>query len=323
MSDDRNGPRSTTSAQQQRAERASAKRQEAERELASSRTAEKKLARLEASEHRKAQRTSAKRRQAQQEAAEHRRAERELAARRQVEHVAAHQQQLEQEAAARRQAKHEDAQREVAARREAQQEAAEHRRAEREAAEHREAERQEAARLKAERALPDRRRPAPARGADRPAAQEDSGSQKAPGLLLLLAGLAAGALVAAVISARKTAKEAPTVSERELVLRDEEAWTYETKLVVYAPAGAIAGHVHDVGGFPGLVGPLDGPPMDRVDWTEPEGARLRFQVHARSGGGPSDTTVQIARGSRTGPLNGLESEVRDALAALRTQLERA
>lgn len=167
----------------------------------------------------------------------------------------------------------------------------------------------------------DPRQAPPHRSARRGSAGRGSG--------LLLLGLGLGAVAAAVATLRqRTAArdETSPTSELEMVLRDEQPWAYETSTTIFAPAGAIAGHLHDVGGLPGLVGPLDGPPMDRVDWTEPGGARLRVQVHARSGGGPSDVKVQIARGSRTGPLTALgplENEVRQDLAALRKTLERA
>lgn len=152
-------------------------------------------------------------------------------------------------------------------------------------------------------------------------------ARRGSGLLLLGLGLGAAGAAVATLRQRSAARDetAPT-SALEMELRDEQPWAYETSTTIFAPAGAIAGHLHDVGGLPGLVGPLDGPPMDRVDWTEPGGARLRVQVHARSGGGPSDVKVQIARGSRTGPLTALsplESQVRQDLAALRKTLERA
>ena len=151
-------------------------------------------------------------------------------------------------------------------------------------------------------------------------------SRRVPGLLLLGVGL--GALAAAVVARQREAargRDAPA-GAMEMELRDEQPWQYETSTTIFAPAGAVAGHLHDVGGLPGLVGPLDGPPMDRVDWTEPGGARLRVQVHARPGGGPTDVHVKIARGARNGPpsaLGPLENEVRQSLAALRRELERA
>ena len=152
-------------------------------------------------------------------------------------------------------------------------------------------------------------------------------ARRVPGLLLLGVGLGALAAAVATLRQREAARgrDAPG-SAMEMELRDEQPWRYETSTTIFAPAGAVAGHLHDVGGLPGLVGPLDGPPMDRVDWTEPGGARLRVQVHARSGGGPTDVHVKIAQGSRSGPLNALsslEGEVRHSLAAIRKELERA
>ncbi len=316
VSDDRNRPRSTTSAQPRTAERASARRQEAQHELTKSRRSERRLARRQAAEQRKARSRSAARRKVQHEAAEHRAAERDLAARRKAQHELTERRRAERDLAARRAASQELAERDAAQRREAQQAAAERRAAERDKAQ------QQAQQARQQQAVLEQALQERAQHEKAPREPSET-KRRGPGLLLLLAGLAAGALAVAVLGARQRKQELAPVSELELELRDEQAWTYETKMVIYAPAGAIAGHVHDVGGLPGLVGPLDGPPMDRVDWTEPHGARLRFQVHARSGGGPSDTTVQIARGARTGPLTDLEGEVRDALAALRTRLERA
>ena len=115
----------------------------------------------------------------------------------------------------------------------------------------------------------------------------------------------------------------------EVALRDELPWVYETSLVVYRESGAIAVHVHDRGGLPGLVGPLDGPPMDRVDWQEPGGNRLRFHVHTLPGSTSSEVTVKVAppegRSTSAGVagLGGLDAEVRSSLAALRKHLERS
>lgn len=152
-------------------------------------------------------------------------------------------------------------------------------------------------------------------------------ARRVPGLLLLGVGLGVLATAVATLRQREAARgpNAPQ-GPMEMELRDEQPWVYETSTVIFAPAGAVAAHLHDVGGLPGLVGPLDGPPMDRVDWTEPGGARLRVQVHARPGAGPTDVHVKIARGSRSSPLNAtspLEGEVRQSLAALRRELERA
>ncbi len=319
MSDERNRPPSTSSAAARKAERASVSRQDAERRLTKRRRSERALARREAKEHRKAVRRSAVRRKSQEEAAEHLRAERALAAQRSAEHRAAQQLEVERDRAARREAAQEAAERAAQERRTAQQEAAEHRQAVQEEAARERAQREAEQRREGQRQQEAARSTSPSRARDERPGARSTGSTA----LLLLAGLAAGALVAIIASARRRTRTTSPVSERELELRDEQDWTYETTMVVYAPAGAIAGHVHDVGGLPGLVGPLDGPPMDRVDWVEPHGARLRFQVHARNGGGPSDTTVQIARGERTGPLTDLEAEVRDALASLRSTLERS
>ena len=152
-------------------------------------------------------------------------------------------------------------------------------------------------------------------------------ARRVPGLLLLGVGLGALAAGVAALRQREAARgrDAPA-GAMEMELRDEQPWAYETSTRIFAPAGAVAAHLHDVGGLPGLVGPLDGPPMDRVDWTEPGGARLRVQVHASSGGGPTEVHVKVARGARKGPPGGLgplEGEVRQSLAAIRRELERA
>lgn len=151
--------------------------------------------------------------------------------------------------------------------------------------------------------------------------------------------LAAGVVVVAGIALAVASRQRPApagplgdpeeVAALDLSLRDELPWAYETSMVIYRESGAIAVHVHDHGGLPGLVGPLDGPPMDRVDWQEPGGNRLRFHVHTLPGSTSSEVTVKVAppqgRSTSAGVagLGGLDAEVRSSLAALRKHLERS
>ncbi len=155
-------------------------------------------------------------------------------------------------------------------------------------------------------------------------------------LPLLAAGVVATAVVAMAVASRQrpegevTALGTPEeVAALDLSLRDELPWVHETSMVVYRPSGQIAVHVHEHGGLPGLVGPLDGPPMDRVDWQEPGGHRLRFHVHSLPGASSSQVTVKVAppqgRSAAAGVagLGGLDGEVRSSLAALRKHVERS
>lgn len=152
-------------------------------------------------------------------------------------------------------------------------------------------------------------------------------------LPLLAAGVVVGAVVALAVAARQRATGATgggdaALEALDLQMRDELPWAYETSVMVHRGAGEIAVHIHDQGGLPGLVTPLDGPPLDRVDWTEPGGARLRFHVHTLPGGSRSEMTVKVAppEGAATGgaaSLGGLDGEVRSALVALRNAFERA
>ena len=84
--------------------------------------------------------------------------------------------------------------------------------------------------------------------------------------------------------------------------------------------------MHDHGGLPGLRAPLDGPPMDRVDWEGPDGARLRLLIHPLAGARGVEVTVKAAKGDHQVPvsaLGGLDAEIRSSLASLRKELERS
>lgn len=146
------------------------------------------------------------------------------------------------------------------------------------------------------------------------------------GLLLLALGVVAGALAAMVVAGRERtpgAGGAQDVEAQELALRDEQPWSYETTVLVHRQAGEIAGHLHEHGGLPGLVTPLEGPPLDRVDWLGPGGSLLRLHVHALAGGSRSEMTLRAAPGEGQRHLEpGLEGRLRSALASLRNELER-
>jgi hypothetical protein len=146
------------------------------------------------------------------------------------------------------------------------------------------------------------------------------------GLLLLALGVVAGAVVAMVAAGRQHAAGAggaQDLAAQELALRDERPWAYETTVLVHRQAGEIAVHVHEQGGLPGLVTPLEGPPLDRVDWLGPGGARLRLQVHPLAGGSRTEMTLKAAPGEGDHHLEpGLEGRLRSALASLRNELER-
>jgi len=154
-------------------------------------------------------------------------------------------------------------------------------------------------------------------------------SKSSTALPLLALGVVLGAGVAMLVAVRQRAAPSPQeveLAQLDLQLRDELPWLYETSVVVHRPAGEVAIHLHEHGGLPGLRAPLEGPPLDRVDWEEPGGARLRLLMHSLPGGGRTEITVKAAKGSGlhtpVSALGGLDHELRVALAALRKELER-
>lgn len=114
-------------------------------------------------------------------------------------------------------------------------------------------------------------------------------------------------------------------STTSALLTGDHRWGFETSAVVHRPAGEVALHLHEHVDLPGLRGPLDGPPMDRVEWSGPGGTVLRLQIHGLPGGTSTEIMFQAAPdpSHEDAPIPaGLEAEGRRAVAALRKEIER-
>ncbi|SDQ85964.1 hypothetical protein [Quadrisphaera sp. DSM 44207] len=155
------------------------------------------------------------------------------------------------------------------------------------------------------------------------------------GLLPLALGLGAGVLAAVALAARSRLPQPLPANPTGRVGEPGPQWTVEESVVIHQPAGTIAAHLHEHGGLPGLRGPLDGPPMDRIDWEVPGEGLWRVVVHGLPGADHTEVSLSFAPqapepderlraavATLAGANHAVRARAREALEDLRRTLER-